>query len=231
MTNIIVWPRTHARASSASARRKKSFGVTSPPVSAAILSATSRDGQPLPSQSAVIQPPVTPIAAAKSPRLIDFDSRYSASFMTEMFSPTKNSAQVKVLVPVDGQVTPVHTKFGMGKKQTQQEVKVETRFKQPPFRPTFIRQWRKYRKLTLEKASERAGMSKGNLSNIENGKTGYNQATLEALAEALQCGPVDLLIRNPLDPDGIWSLWDSAKPTQRKQIIGIIKGLLESEVA
>lgn len=74
-------------------------------------------------------------------------------------------------------------------------------------------------------------MSKGNLSNIENGKTGYNQATLEALAEALQCDPADLLMRNPADPEGIWSLWETAKPAQRKQILGIIKGLLESEVA
>jgi len=151
--------------------------------------------------------------------------------MAEMFSPTKNLAQVKVLVPLDGQALAVHRKFGMAKKQRPQEVKVETRFKQPPFRPTFIRQWRKARRLTLEACADRAGMSKGNLSNIETGKTGYNQATLEALADALQCEPVDLLIRNPTDPEGLWSLWDTAKPAQRKQILGIIKGLLASEVA
>lgn len=148
-----------------------------------------------------------------------------------MFSPAKTLAQVKVLVPLYGQEPAVHRKFSMAKRQANQEVKVETRFKQPPFRPTFIRQWRKKRGLTLEVCAERAGMSKGNLSNIETGKTGYNQATLEALADALQCEPVDLLIRNPADPEGIWSLWDTAKPAQRKQIIGIIKGLLQSEVA
>lgn len=221
----------HVRASSTSTTRKKSLAVTSPPVAAAIFSATSRDGQPVPSQSAVIQPPVTPIECANSPRLMELDSRYSASFMAEMFSPTKNSAQVKVLVPLYGQSQAVHRKFSMAKRQAHQEVKVETRFKQPPFRPTFIRQWRKKRGLTLEACAERAGMSKGNLSNIETGKTGYNQATLEALAEALQCEPVDLLIRNPADPEGIWSLWETARPAQRKQILGIIKGLLESEVA
>jgi DNA-binding Xre family transcriptional regulator len=123
--------------------------------------------------------------------------------MAEMFSPTKTLAQVKVLVPVDGQALAIHRKFSMGKAKVKQEVKVETRFKQPPFRPTFIRQWRKKRGLTLEVCAERAGMSKGNLSNIETGKTGYNQATLEALADALQCDPVDLLIRNPVDPEGI----------------------------
>jgi hypothetical protein len=42
---------------------------------------------------------------------------------------------------------------------------------------------------------------------------------------------VDFLIRDPTDPEGIWSLWEAAKPAQRKQIIGIIKGLLQSEAA
>jgi len=111
------------------------------------------------------------------------------------------------------------------------EKQVQTRLKGAPFRPTFIRQWRKYRRLTLEQLSERISMSAGNLSNIETGKTGYGQDTLEALAEALQCDPADLLMRNPTDPEAIWSLWENAKPSQRKQIIGIIKGLLGSEAA
>jgi transcriptional regulator with XRE-family HTH domain len=229
MGNVVRFPRErHARASSTSTTRKKSLAVTSPPVTAAIFSATSREGHPVPSQSAVIQPPVTPMDCANSPRLMDLDSKYSASFMTEMFSPTKNSAQVKVLVPLCGQDAAVHRNFSMAKRQARQEVKVQTRFKQPPFRPTFIRQWRKKRGLTLEACSERAGMSKGNLSNIETGKTGYSQATLEALADALQCDPVDLLVRNPSDPDGIWSLWDQAKPAQRKQLIGMIDSYLKA---
>lgn len=108
---------------------------------------------------------------------------------------------------------------------------VETRFKEPKFHPTFIRQWRKKRGLSQERLADRVGMTGGNLSEIENGNTGYTQATLEALAEALQCSAADLLIRDPSDPEGLWSLWETAKPAQRKQIIGIIKGLLESEVA
>jgi transcriptional regulator with XRE-family HTH domain len=148
--------------------------------------------------------------------------------MAELFSSTKTLAQVKVLVPLDGQQPVIHRKFGMAKRQTRQEVTVQTRFKQPVPRPTFIRQWRKYRGLTLEQCSERSGMSKGNLSNIETGKTGYNQATLEALAEALQCDPVDLLIRNPADPEGIWTLWERAQPGQRKQLVGIIEGFLRA---
>lgn len=108
---------------------------------------------------------------------------------------------------------------------------VQTRFKQPPFTPTFIRQWRKYRKLSIQKLADRIDMSNGAVSNIETGKTGYNQATLEAIATALSCEPADLLMRNPLDPEAIWSLWDRAEPAQRKQIIRVIKGLLDTEAA
>lgn len=115
-------------------------------------------------------------------------------------------------------------------KELQKDL-VQTRFKESPFRPTFIRQWRKSRKLTLEQLASRIDMSVGNLSNIERGETGYNQATLEAIAEALQCDPADLLTRNPMDQEAIWSLWERAKPAERKQILGIIEGLLKSSAA
>lgn len=105
---------------------------------------------------------------------------------------------------------------------------VNTRFKQPRFRPTYIRQWRKFRGLSQERLADRVGMTGGNLSEIENGNTGYTQATLEALADALQCEPVDLLIRDPSDPEGIWSLWEKAQPAQRKQLIGMISGFLNA---
>jgi transcriptional regulator with XRE-family HTH domain len=227
---VVRFARRHARTSkSRSSKTKKSSAVTAPSVARAIFSATSREGQPLPSQSDVIQPPVTPIDAANSPRLMPLDSRYSASFMADSFSSAKNSVQVKFSVPVDGPGSLIPRKFSMGKAQPKQTV--ETRFKKSPFRPTFIRQWRKHRGLTIEKLAERSGMSNGNLSNIERGKTGYNQETLEAIAEALQCSPADLIMRDPSDPSAIWSLWDSAKPAQQQQIIGIIEGLLKSSAA
>lgn len=108
---------------------------------------------------------------------------------------------------------------------------VKTRFKEPKFRPTFIRHWRKFRGLSQERLADRVGMTGGNLSEIENGNTGYRQETLEALADALQCEPVDLLIRDPNDPEGIWSLWERAKPAERKQLIGIISGFLNAVAA
>lgn len=69
-------------------------------------------------------------------------------------------------------------------------------------------------------------MTGGNLSEIETGGTGYTQATLEALAAALECEPADLLTRDPNDPDPIWGLWHRATPNQRKQLVGMISGFL-----
>jgi transcriptional regulator with XRE-family HTH domain len=79
------------------------------------------------------------------------------------------------------------------------------------------------------RASERAGMSKGNLSNIETGKTGYNQATLEALADgsAVRSGrPARAQSLRPgrhLEPLG-----NRPRPAQRKQLIGMIDSYLKA---
>lgn len=90
--------------------------------------------------------------------------------------------------------------------------------KRKQYRRTFIRQWRDHRGLTLERLAERVGMTAGNLSQIERGRTPYTQATLEALAEALQTDPANLLMRDPTQGASIWSIWDQAKPGQRRQI-------------
>lgn len=98
-------------------------------------------------------------------------------------------------------------------------------------RPTFIRQWRKHRGLTLERLSERVDMSVGNLSQIERGSYAYTQDTLEALAQALSCEPADLIMRNPLDPEAPWSIWERLNPAQRKQAIRVLKALAEEAEA
>lgn len=61
----------------------------------------------------------------------------------------------------------------------------------------FIREWRKHRKLTQEALAERANLTPGAISQLENGLINYTQPTLEALALALWCSPGDLLSRDP----------------------------------
>lgn len=89
----------------------------------------------------------------------------------------------------------------------------------------FIRQWRKYRHLTIDQLADRIGTSQPNLSKIERGLVPYTQPMLEALADALQCSPADLLVRDPTDADAIWTVWEQLAPEQRRQVIAIAQTL------
>lgn len=96
--------------------------------------------------------------------------------------------------------------------------KVRTRFKRKPS-PNYIRQHRKKKGLTLERLAERVGLSHASLSRIERGLQPWNETLLYALAEALETDWQSLLMRDPTDPDGIWFIWDKAKPGERRQIV------------
>lgn len=71
-------------------------------------------------------------------------------------------------------------------------------------------------------------MSAANLSRVETGQQPYTQQLLEAVAEELSTDPASLLMRDPLKPEAIWSLWDKAKPAQRVQIEEIARTLLKT---
>ncbi len=98
-------------------------------------------------------------------------------------------------------------------------------------RTHFLRAWREYRGLDQEKAAERLGISRTQLSKIENIKSPYSQGLLEAAAEAYSCTVADLLIRNPNDKDAPWSLQDSLKKAPapvRDQIKAVVETLLKT---
>lgn len=101
--------------------------------------------------------------------------------------------------------------------------------KKSAFSPTFIKQWREYRTLTQEQLAvlvtkflHARGFKKGythaSIGRLENGKIGYTQVILEALADSLGTDPPSLLIRDPNDPSGIWTIWEKAMPEQRATI-------------
>ena len=70
-------------------------------------------------------------------------------------------------------------------------------------------------------------MTHGNLSKIERGIVPYNQELLESLADLYGCDPVDILIRDPSEPTNIWSIWDQAKPGERRQIEAVAEALVK----
>jgi transcriptional regulator with XRE-family HTH domain len=92
---------------------------------------------------------------------------------------------------------------------------------------TFFREWRKFRGYTQEQAAEMIGIDQSGLSRLERGSP-YNQAFLEAAAAAYRCEPADLLIRNPLIPDAVWSITDNlrkADPDELPRIKSVIDAL------
>ncbi|PIU01242.1 MAG: XRE family transcriptional regulator [Bdellovibrionales bacterium CG10_big_fil_rev_8_21_14_0_10_45_34] len=58
-----------------------------------------------------------------------------------------------------------------------------------------IQSWRKRRLMTVEALANKAGISKGNLSDIENGKKDPRYLTLYFIAEALNLKVANLLAR------------------------------------
>lgn len=98
----------------------------------------------------------------------------------------------------------------------------------------FILEWREFRNLTQEQLSERLREAQGllitraSLSRIERGLQPYSEPILKALAAELTGGDkASLLIRNPADPEGIWSVWDQAMPGERRLIVELAKTLIK----
>lgn len=106
----------------------------------------------------------------------------------------------------------------------------------------FLRAWRKKRELTLEGVAERVvelsaekvlpgydgpqlTMTHATLSRIERGLIPYNQHLLEVLAEIYQTDAASLIMRDPSDPDGLWSIYEALRGPQRVQLVEIGKTL------
>lgn len=109
--------------------------------------------------------------------------------------------------------------------------KVTSRLKRrPPFGVTFLREWRTYHNLKLVEVASSFGITHASLSRIERGLQPYNQELLEFLADRYRTDVASLLIRNPLldDSENIWSIWDQAKPGERKMIVDIAKTLVKT---
>lgn len=55
----------------------------------------------------------------------------------------------------------------------------------------YFAEWRDHRGLTQEQLAARVGTTKGAVSKLENGRSLFNQSSLEAWADALACEPGD----------------------------------------
>ena len=98
-------------------------------------------------------------------------------------------------------------------------------------RPTHIRAWRKYRKLTLEQVAEIVGVTPGALSQLERGDTGYTQPMLEALADAFQCEPSDLIARPPGVSEGLSYVWEQIPVEDRAKALEVLKAFTKAHIS
>ncbi len=89
----------------------------------------------------------------------------------------------------------------------------------------YIRQWRKYRGLTIAKLAEATWLNASTLVRIETGSIGYTRASLEKISAALSCSPADLLMRDPTAEDTIWQIWDELEDDQRQTLTRVAKAM------
>ena len=94
-----------------------------------------------------------------------------------------------------------------------------------PRQPLKLAAWRRHRNMTQKALADASGVSQGLISQLENDKTDYTGETLEALAFALGCETVDLIVRDPTDPDAPWSIWETLKPVEKRQALEIMQAL------
>lgn len=95
-----------------------------------------------------------------------------------------------------------------------------------PLGRTYIRQWREYRKKSLEEVADKIGKSHSTLSRIERARQGYNQEELEALAIELGTDVVSLLTRDPNAPiaaKDVANFLDSVPPDERAALWELIQ--------
>lgn len=106
----------------------------------------------------------------------------------------------------------------------------------------FLREWRKRRELSLEAVAEKVvafsnhkeptdydgpplTMTHATLSRIERGLIPYNQHLLEVLADIYQTDEASLVMRNPTDPDGLWTIYDALTQPERVRLVELAKTL------
>lgn len=88
----------------------------------------------------------------------------------------------------------------------------------PEYAKTYLQEWLTYRNKTHEQLAEFLGITRPQVTKIVNGKRPYSQSILEAAAEYLETDPASLLMRDPTQPESIWSIWEHAKPGDREEI-------------
>jgi transcriptional regulator with XRE-family HTH domain len=101
----------------------------------------------------------------------------------------------------------------------------------PRYRPIYLKQWRIYRNKTQEQVAAALGVSTPTISRIEKGTRQYTQEFLEAAADYLMTDPASLLMRDPSQPESIWSIWEQIDPPKRADALRVIRAFIADKKA
>jgi transcriptional regulator with XRE-family HTH domain len=77
--------------------------------------------------------------------------------------------------------------------------------------PTFLKQWRTFRRITQEALAAKVEMTPPSISQLETGNQGFTDKSLARIAAALDCTPADLLVHDPMRTDSFWPLCQAAE--------------------
>ena len=97
------------------------------------------------------------------------------------------------------------------------------------FHPIKLKAWLTYRNKTQEQLAEALGISRVQVSRIATGKRQYTQAFLEGAADYLETDVASLLIRDPTQPEAIWSLWDRVEVGKRADVLKVVEAFATPE--
>jgi transcriptional regulator with XRE-family HTH domain len=93
-----------------------------------------------------------------------------------------------------------------------------------------LKEWRKFRGLTMQAFAERMGVSLAVVSRVERGQQPYRQDYLERAAEVLQCDVADLIVRDPtIDPTDIAAIYRQLDPETRAVAAAMLEALLRGK--
>lgn len=99
----------------------------------------------------------------------------------------------------------------------------------------FFREWRKHRGYSQETLAEMVGLTASSISQLENGKQGFSDSTLVALAKALKCRPGDLLLWGPIHGEqeilAMLRRIDGLKPENVTVLLAAIQGFQQANAA
>jgi transcriptional regulator with XRE-family HTH domain len=109
---------------------------------------------------------------------------------------------------------------------------LKQKYRRKQYRRTYLREWRKFRGLTLEQLAGRIEATPGSLSLLERGQSAYTQGTLESLAVALGTDAASLLSVDPSKEGTVVDISDilrQAQPADIEAIIGYAQGRLSRQ--